>query len=1453
MRLHLHILRNALPPVQIVFTTGTGPSSHTRESDCTVADLLADVNHIVPLESSDGEWGLEDYVVEVAPASSPSTALVGYGGGTGRVGARRGQTPGGAGGYECLHYAAIEAVLREDDEVTIRPLSSEELRVRRLGGRHQITGDGRHLIDGVSFGRRWLRAGTARPGILIPPRKRRRMITAEDEESDEDFRQILPPNWAGNGRDDGALVSLTGYDEVEDDDGDDDYDYEESDDDEMEGNEQSDSDEAGEENHLQIAIRQDFDDADADAESTEDELQGWDQDVEEQDESLLTDNDDLSEEVKLILRNAEQAARAGGGFASRKVLQRTLKRKRDVDDEDGYRYDDDTFEGFSSPQKGHKKKALEVEDDTDSVTSSSGSDTSSSDSESDDTETRSSPALAPNSNGADANSESQSESSSSGADDDNISKDIAMEEAKKRVLALMSGFGKEEPSEAGEDESSAQMKVNEHEDTGLFDDDETSSSGEDSTDTQTSDSEDGSDSESETSDSECENDKEVDERKRRRVSAKQARPTETLKSIQLTGEHPEVSPGQGLSRTHRNNERAKRRRKLAYLKASGVLPPEADFKALAEYENAQNKSSTVAQADAAASEVPGPVIATVNEVVAITGTVEPVVNAVSLHDTTEAEVVRDDATTETPRPIQRDEPEPEPTVQSTSKRARLDLASSRRMLFSSLGLRTPKTKEAEQALREKLSNSARPATRVAGSTKEASPSSHTITEDWDSWRDKLVVSAVECEGEGGLLEPPPFPFQQGWMRRNGNNNNNNRKRKLRDQDHYYHDRNDQSQDNNEMADNPVVTTLNYDDEPKQVPTEASSELKTIQQISAKMCDNFENLPALQKDDAVPGAIIAYKELHVDASTNWQPEISSYRVGEITQADPYGTIQLKLDPSSRETGSRTAIDDVEGQKKHGFEITDNEAEEADDGSREVQFSDLISAKLVKASAVEVPESSLMNKVGLHGGDCSLSSNDEPFAVVPESAERGVDTQESEGHQITVEIDTPRRQEITAMIRDAGFDSALDDQILAPMRTLDQQLRASQSPVGESSAAPDENSHGHRKRSPGLDFVSSGNRRSSELGGEPSVALADNANPSSEPDMAPASSSPFIHTQETVEYPHISQMDIGSSGGAPKNNNSSSHQDAQKLSPAPALESFSSFEQSKVENAVDNAVNASEEGGFNDKYESSVGVQESVAPNSQDEGESDNSGGRSGPSQRASTSESLGSEVPQSQSQSQPQQQSFLGGTGHDGHDSSYHDGSDDAYSSDDLPSLSEITSSQISRRGPPPAIKKTTRSSLRTSSPVQTRKSLRTAAAVVNGRSYQKSKPTPPPQGGSSSPAAPEQPAASPSPSEDELKLSQSREPRMSQIPPTATPIVDLTVESEVSGPPQKSHRQGGDYDDGGELHENESSRVKRKEFPTINGHGRHSPGATNKTAGRKSSSSGVGNRRFLTTKKRNYF
>ncbi|KAJ5707955.1 hypothetical protein N7488_007756 [Penicillium malachiteum] len=196
MRLHLIISRHGLPATRVLWTTAAGgygshgpaPTSAIASSRTpniafatggyTIAQLLEDVNEVVPLETEpsvfdpefSGQWGLEDYVVEV-------------------------------GGSECLHFMEVEGLLRDGDEVVIRALQLADLRARRLCGRHQITADGKHLIDGVPFGLPFKHRNTShRPAVTIPPRKKRRtVLSGWDQDPGYTFDNLNPDEEGGDG------------------------------------------------------------------------------------------------------------------------------------------------------------------------------------------------------------------------------------------------------------------------------------------------------------------------------------------------------------------------------------------------------------------------------------------------------------------------------------------------------------------------------------------------------------------------------------------------------------------------------------------------------------------------------------------------------------------------------------------------------------------------------------------------------------------------------------------------------------------------------------------------------------------------------------------------------------------------------------------------------------------------------------------------------------------------------------------------------------------------------------------------------------------------------------------------------------------------------------------------------------------------------------------------------
>ncbi|KAL3422587.1 hypothetical protein PVAG01_06743 [Phlyctema vagabunda] len=220
MRLRLTICRHSLPDTPIIWDIDAQTGAPT------ISTLLEQVNEVIPIESED--WGLEDYAVEIK-------------------GSRGGLN------YECLHFQPVEKVLHEDDEVIIRPLLTPDLRVRRISGRHQISTDGRHLVDGVAFGRPLLRKPVGRPQINIPPRKRRRITYDEEEDGSE-----VPLELEEKDQSTRSNKQVILHADFDDDDEDDDEDFEPGGDEEEESN----SDEEIVSNHGQLVLHADFDDDD---------------------------------------------------------------------------------------------------------------------------------------------------------------------------------------------------------------------------------------------------------------------------------------------------------------------------------------------------------------------------------------------------------------------------------------------------------------------------------------------------------------------------------------------------------------------------------------------------------------------------------------------------------------------------------------------------------------------------------------------------------------------------------------------------------------------------------------------------------------------------------------------------------------------------------------------------------------------------------------------------------------------------------------------------------------------------------------------------------------------------------------------------------------------------------------------------------------------------------------
>jgi hypothetical protein len=1115
MRLKIAIKRYSLPTTNIIFTTrALGPSPATSSTDATIAQLLEDVNDIVPLESAD--WGFEDYAVEVN-------------------------------GYECLHFFPIDAVLRDDDEVVIRALKTQDLRARRLGGRHQISSDGRHLIDGVAFGRQWLKKG-GRPAVQIPPRKRRLKIRSALD---------LAAQEAGP-------LAITGG-EYADECGDGDGDSEEEEDSDFmdeDGDALSHDDSDGEtvpnvvidnETGLQIVARQEFHDADDEAENSN---------VEDDADIEITDNDMWDEELDLsadleALREEEQLHDAKIGRTQRDSIMQPLpnggsdinssrrKRRRifDRDSEDHYA---DEFHGFSPPHAKRNRM-----DQIPARPNSSSNPTSSSGSDSD-------------------------EDYEPGASRWPMTKPLSLDD---NTETKASSDSSEETSSVGSDSDNDATSAGE-------------SSGSSSPSSQMSDAVDSS------GPGPSKTPPKSDSLPIQNISVPPVSPSSAPT-------RPSVPPGQGLKRTRYTNQRQKKRYRLAALKEQGLLPENATFADLAAYDERHGTSGlgTAATVDKALQAKKQELLAQVEEQMNGQGKEQVTDQAAepSPHmnpeptDKSTRSPISAPRCTETPltetcsenlrgthTPLHERPAKdaigsfPAPTEETKSeppkRQARLDLDSTRNMIFNGLGVRKPKTAAAEQALREKLAKpvkGALPKQLFKDAATKQEEASATLDDSRAPWQTKLVVSAVECELPGVTLKEPPFPFFQGWDE-DANRRLRHNKKRARNQRQYYAYDEDTAMDEDgggedeeapHQGDSVLYDAANGDDTLDQLTIKASNLIHEAQDtLNTKAShfhaedaedlprpNNFDGLDSLQLQGALPGTVIAYKEFHINA--NYQPEVSGYRVARIQAVQDDGSLKLLVSKQDRKPPRTAKYDEATGERmlsrSEMWEINDDA--EADDGSRVLSYSDLIEPKVVHVPSMSNAEPASVNL----GAEMKIANTPLPSILgsgaIPEPTPSGNSmlgstqppTETEKG--INIDITTPRRTEISALIKDAGFHSSLDSDLLCPINSLTDNAQNSspgldvtkdslnrpkktlKKPTSElGQDAPDTSGFDSPRfngwsSSPPMEPVPDESAGEARLEERPDSSLDPEEQPEEEVTML----------SDNVTYPHISQLDLGTS--------------------------------------------------------------------------------------------------------------------------------------------------------------------------------------------------------------------------------------------------------------------------------------------------------------------------------------
>lgn len=411
-------------------------------------------------------------------------------------------------------------------------------------------------------------------------------------------------------------------------------------------------------------------------------------------------------------------------------------------------------------------------------------------------------------------------------------------------------------------------------------------------------------------------------------------------------------------------------------------------------------------------------------------------------------------------------------AKTQERRSKLDLASSRRMLFGSLGVRTPKTKEDETETREKLMKGFRPMKepQYQGVAEANDLLPVKASEESGCWSDKITLKAVECCHEGIELNTPPFPFVQRWDPQQqggykgfgGGKSRKNKKRKR----------------NNSKFCAPAFSheaefgqLLEHDqppsgfEDPKGKDAAAAAEKHQpatedqaigVQGIQAnakstKENDSFakgspvgtnsDDLPMLLEDMStcpsltvelsLPGAIIAFKQLDMSEKTNWQPRVSEYRTATVDHLTDNGILRMTLAqrdrpqthiPHNRRTGERIYSK---------FEMPGLDEEEAcEDGVIQLSFAEIIEPKLIRPASTERAATGQPDdqQCLMRGGSLTSESN---VGVVQAIDQSSISPHLSNANLPVVSTDMNStdsgregvRKEIFSIIKDAGWRSSI----------------------------------------------------------------------------------------------------------------------------------------------------------------------------------------------------------------------------------------------------------------------------------------------------------------------------------------------------------------------------------------------------------------------------------------------
>ncbi|KAL1636686.1 hypothetical protein SLS58_009673 [Diplodia intermedia] len=357
---------------------------------------------------------------------------------------------------------------------------------------------------------------------------------------------------------------------------------------------------------------------------------------------------------------------------------------------------------------------------------------------------------------------------------------------------------------------------------------------------------------------------------------------------------------------------------------------------------------------------------------------------------------------------------------SALKRKRIDVGSFRRLTMGSLGLRTPKNKEEEQKLRDKI------AADASGRGKKKSYGEASMQEDEkepedlqdpDSWKSRVELIAFEVSDENvQQLSAPSFPFQQRWdpqqhyWQYEGYEQQYEPKKKSKKKSKRNNRTDEEPEQYYEPNENEDWGILDYD-EPAEADAAQSQLLQETQDAQSmsgasskhkktdgqtNASDDFPSLPSdvttlqnIVAEDIRTGSMVVYKEMEVSELTGWQPIVSDYRRAKVldTEEDAVYLQLAALDVPRKLPKTRSGNQDGMLESKT-FDVTEDGEE--DPSRRWVEFSNIAELWLLQAAPSDQAEDVQMTD---GNGENSAASEADAHANGTEEENPGEGTTEA----------------------------------------------------------------------------------------------------------------------------------------------------------------------------------------------------------------------------------------------------------------------------------------------------------------------------------------------------------------------------------------------------------------------------------------------------------------------------